>query len=100
MRQELIPLSDRDRWCEALHGISHTFGHTWENCHAMSLSSDYQTFLYRFVSDGVRIVCPIAERWYAGERDIVTPFGFSGFVSFGQSIKFSQAWLGFARERE
>src|SRR5215475_3357169 len=100
MRQELIPLEEPERWRDALDGIPHAFAHTWESCHAMSLTTRHRTFLYQFVSDGARIVCPVAERRYAGEVDIVTPFGFSGFATFGQSVEFSQAWLCFARDRE
>jgi hypothetical protein len=65
----------------------------------MSLSTRHRTFLYQFESNGVRIVCPIAKRHYAGQVDVVTPFGFSGFASLGQCMEFSQAWLSFARER-
>jgi hypothetical protein len=66
----------------------------------MWLTTKHPTFLYEFESDGTRIVCPVAERHYAGQIDIVTPFGFSGFASIGQSTEFSQSWLRFARERE
>jgi len=66
----------------------------------MWLTTKQPTFLYEFQFDGTRIVCPIAERQYAGQIDIVTPFGFSGFASNGQSTEFSQSWLRFARDRE
>ena len=100
MHHELIPLSDPDRWRSALSGIPHAFGHTWESCYAMSLSTDHRTFLYQFESDDARIVCPIAERCCAGDVDIATPFGFSGFAGLGRSMEFPRAWLRFARERE
>ena len=100
MHHELIPLSDPDRWRSALSGIPHAFGHTWESCYAMSLSTDHRTFLYQFESDDARIVCPIAERCCAGDVDIATPFGFSGFAGLGRSTEFPRAWLRFARERE
>ena len=100
MRQELIPLEEPERWREALHGIPHAFGHTWENCYAMSLTTRHRTFLYHFETNEARIICPIAERRYAGQVDIVTPYGFSGFAGVGQSMEFSQAWLDFARARE
>ena len=80
--------------------IPHAFGHTWENCYAMSLTTRHRTFLYHFETNGARIICPIAERRYAGQVDIVTPYGFSGFAGVGQSMEFSQAWLRFrARAR-
>jgi hypothetical protein len=100
MRQELIPLEEPQRWQAALDGIPHAFGHTWENCYAMSLSTGHRTFLYQYESNKARIVCPISERRYAGQVDVVTPFGFSGFTSLGQSMEFSEVWLRFARERE
>jgi hypothetical protein len=66
----------------------------------MWLTTKHPTFLYEFESDDARIVCPVAERNYAGQIDIVTPFGFSGFAGVGHSAEFSQSWLRFARERK
>jgi hypothetical protein len=100
MLHELIPLEEPQRWRAALEGIPHAFGHTWDNCHALSLTTKHRTFLYQFASEEARIVCPIAERHYAGHVDIVTPFGFSGFANAGRSMVFAEAWKRFARERE
>lgn len=99
VRQDCIPLECPSEWKEALKGIKHSFGHTWENCYAMSLTTGFKTFLYRFESDNVRIVCPIAEREYDGYIDIVKPFGFSGFVGNGDCPEFHYYWKEFVRQR-
>jgi hypothetical protein len=97
--QKYIPLESFTEWKNALHGITHAFAHTWENCHAMSLTTGFRTYLYCFEAENVRIVCPIAEREFEGHVDIVTPYGFSGFVGTGDCGDFSQHWREFARER-
>jgi len=98
-RQYGIPLDSAAAWKKALGGISHTFGHTWENCYAMHLTTGLATYLYCFESDDVRIVCPIAEREMDGYVDIVKPFGFSGFVGNGDSPELRHSWEEFARQR-
>jgi hypothetical protein len=44
-------------------------------------------------------VCPIAEREFEGHVDIVTPYGFSGFVGNDDCGHFPQYWREFVRER-
>jgi len=97
--QKCIPLESFTEWANALLGIEHAFAHTWENCHAMSLTTGFRTYLYCFESGNVRIVCPIAEREFEGRVDIVTPYGFSGFVGTGNCADFPQYWGEFAKER-
>lgn len=97
MRNELIPVEDRDRWNSALAGITHGFGHTWESCHAFSLTNRLPTYLYVFKADGVRIVCPLMLRTYEGHPDVTTPFGFSGFAGTGTFSGFRGEWYAFAR---
>ena len=97
--QKCIPLDSPAEWKNALKGIKHAFAHTWENCHAMRLTTSFRTYLYCFKADNVRIVCPIAEREFEGHVDIVTPSGFSGFVGTGYCADFPQYWRQFARER-
>lgn len=99
VRQHLIPLDSPLEWREAIKEIKHSFGHTWEHCYAMSLTTGLKTYLYCFESNKVRIVCPIAEREYDGYRDIVKPFGFSGFVGNGDCPEFRHHWKAFARQR-
>ena len=92
IRNEWIPLEGQSAWRDALEEIPHAFGHTWENCYAMSLSTGYNTYLYTFEADGVRIVCPIAERSFRGHIDILTPYGFSGFVGNASHPEFPRHW--------
>ncbi|TVR75844.1 MAG: hypothetical protein EA412_14725 [Chitinophagaceae bacterium] len=92
IRNTWISLDEPSDWNSALEGIPHAFGHTWESCHAMSLSTGYDTYLYVFETDGNRIVCPIAERSFRGHIDILTPYGFSGFVGKVSHPDFLQYW--------
>jgi len=91
---------DSNEWNEILKDIEHSFSHTRENCFAMSLTTGYKTFLYVFEKDGIRIVCPIAEREFKGNKDIVTPYGFSGFTGNGIHPEFKEYWKEFTREKK
>ena len=97
--ERCIPLDSRADWQEALRGIPHAFGHTWESCYAMHLTSRLPTYLYCFAKADVRIVCPLAERTFGGHTDIVTPYGFSGFVGTRDCPEFPDHWTAFARRR-
>lgn len=99
IKQNCITLEFPNEWREALHGIPHSFGHTWENCYAMHLSTGFKTYLYSFEKDDIRIVCPIAERRFGSHVDILKPFGFSGFVGNGGCFEFENHWENFVRER-
>jgi len=99
IQQQCISLDDPAAWQRALSGIPHSFGHTWENCYAMHLTSGQRTYLYCLEHEDTRIVCPIAEREYDGAIDIVKPFGFSGFVGNGNWEEFQRHWKQFVRER-
>lgn len=96
---ELIPLDCRADWEGALRDIPHAFGHTWGSCRAMHLTTGMETFLYRFTAGETRIVCPLAERLFRGHTDVVTPYGFSGFVGSGVLAGFPTLWKEFARSR-
>lgn len=100
IKQELIPLSSPHKWKKALQGIEHAFGHTWENCYAMHLTTGYETYLYLFEHGETKVVCPIAERSYNGYIDIVTPYGFSGFVGTNHFDGFQKIWKCFIQEKE
>ena len=95
---ELIPLEEKLRWEAALEGVPHAFAHTWENCHAMALSSALPTFLYHYKAGDLRVVCPLAERSYGGERDVLTPYGIAGMTSTGSAPGFAKAWRAFAAQ--
>jgi hypothetical protein len=97
--QKCIPLDSPAEWKNALKGIKHAFAHTWENCHAMHLTTRFKTYLYCFETENVRIVCPIAERELNGYIDIVTPYGFSGFVGNNDCPQFPRHWRQFVQER-
>jgi hypothetical protein len=99
IRQDCILLDSPAEWKNALRGIKHAFAHTWENCYAMHLTTGLNTYLYRFETENVRIVCPIAERTFGGYVDIVTPYGFSGFIGNGDCPEFSHYWEKFVKGR-
>jgi len=92
----LIGLDERDRWRSALAGIAHGFGHTWDSCHAFSLTTHLPTFLYLAECPEGRVVCPLIERQFQGEADVATPFGFSGFAGRGECAGFAEQWRAFA----
>lgn len=99
MHQKCVPLESPAEWRNALEGIKHAFAHTWENCYAMRLTTGFRTYLYCFEAEKVRIVCPIAEREFEGHVDIVTPYGFSGFVGRGDYADFPHHWRKFVESR-
>src|SRR4051812_23874008 len=98
-RQDLIPLADRPAWDALLSGIPPAYAHTWASCHAMHLTTGWPTYLYSWADGDARIVCPIAERGSPGQVDVVTPYGFGGFVGVGVDERAVDAWRHFAEER-
>ena len=94
-----IPLDSGDEWRAALRGVPHAFGHTWENCHSMALTTGYETYLYRYDADGHTVVCPVAERPFRGHVDILTPYGFSGFAGTAAQPEFGEEWRQETRQR-
>lgn len=97
--QELIPLTARDDWERALHGLPHAFAHTWASCSAMSLTTGWPTYLYVWQRGGSRAVCAISERGSPGVVDVVTPYGFGGFVATSPGSDVLAHWGAFARAR-
>ncbi len=100
IEQHFISIESPSDWKEALNGINHSFGHTWENCYAQYLTTGFKTYLYCFESDRGQIVCPIVEREYEGYIDILKPFGFSGFVENGNCDDFPICWKEFVEEKQ
>jgi hypothetical protein len=98
-RHACIPLDAPAKWEEALRGVRHAFAHTWENCYAMHLTTGFKTYLYCFEAENLRVVCPLAERTFQGHIDIVTPYGFSGFVAEGDCSEFRPQFADFVREQ-
>lgn len=82
-----------------MKGFKHAFGHTWENCYAMQLTTGFKTFLFKYETENVKIVCPISERKFENYTDIVTPYGFSGFSGNGDDSEFPQQWKKFAKQQ-
>jgi hypothetical protein len=99
IKQQCISIDSRNDWEKALRGIKHAFAHTWENCHAMHLTTGYKTYLYYFESGDIRILCPIAERIFDDYVDIVTPYGFSGFVGSADYPDISHYWSDFVSQK-
>jgi hypothetical protein len=97
MTHDRIPLSDSERWRAALRGVPHAFAHTWGSCHAMSLTSGLETFLYAYHDGAGRVVCPFSVRRYEGYPDVLTPYGLSGFSGTGRCPEFPERWAAFAR---
>jgi hypothetical protein len=98
-RHKCIPLDAPAEWEEALKGIRHAFAHTWENCYALHLTTGFETYLYCFEAENLRVVCPLAERTFERYVDIVTPYGFSGFVGDGDCSESRQYFADFAKEQ-
>ncbi len=95
----LIDIQDRATWSAALADLPHGYAHTWESCHAMSISSGWTTYLYCWEGRTGRVVCPISERPFADAIDVVTPYGFNGFTGLGDLSDFPQLWYDFARSQ-
>ena len=55
IKSRCISLESPSEWKEALKGINHSFAHTWENCYAMNLTTGYNTYLYCFEKDEIKI---------------------------------------------
>ncbi|KEO75002.1 hypothetical protein [Anditalea andensis] len=100
MKQSMISLNESSKWNHALTHVPHAFGHTWESCYAMSLSTGLDTYLYHFEDDGVHIVCPLSERTYEGFVDVFTPYGFSGFTGNSGYAEFPGIWEKFANGQQ
>lgn len=96
----LIPLASESEWKDALKDIRHSFYHTRESCYAMHLTTGYSTYLYSFEHNGIRIVCPVSERDFDGYTDIVTPYGFSGFIGNEDYHEFQNYWEEFVTEKK
>jgi hypothetical protein len=95
----MVPVRDQGRWSRALEGIPHGFFHTWAACRAFARGAEERTFLYVAQVGEIRVVCPLVERQWEGTVDVVTPYGFSGFVGTAPYSGFPGAWRDFARSR-
>lgn len=100
LHQKFVPLEDREEWNRQLKNISYAPAHTWIYNKAIALSSKLETFLYCASTTIFKAVCPIAVREKLGQRDIVTPYGFGGFISRGNHIDFHRNWHAFIASTE
>ncbi len=98
-RHDLIPLSEPSRWSETLADLPHGHAHTWGFSSAVALTSGLPTHLYTYERGASRVACPLAEREYGGQIDVVTPYGFGGPATSGDCVDFPDDWLEFARAR-
>jgi hypothetical protein len=98
-KHELIPLASSERWNEVLAGFPHSFSHTWEYCQAMFLTTGYPTYLYRFTIGDKTVLCVFCERGFQGTTDIVSPYGFNGFIACDDCPEFNQHWKLFLKDR-
>jgi hypothetical protein len=96
---ELIPLVQRERWAEVLADVPHGHAHTWDFCQAVQLTSGLATHLYRYERGSARVICPLSERDYDGQVDVVTPYGFGGLAMSGDCRGFADDWAEFAHAR-
>src|SRR5262245_26152774 len=78
--ERTVSLDDASEWIAALNGFQHSIVHTAEYAHALWLSTRQATFLYVAERGTERIVCPLAERSYAGLTDVFSPYGVGGFA--------------------
>jgi len=99
IRERCIALDTPVEWRNALKQVQHGFGHTWENCYAMQLTTGFNTYLYCFETENVRIICPISERLTNGCVHIVTPYGFSGFAGNCDFTEFRTYWNAFTKKK-
>ncbi|WP_156816826.1 hypothetical protein [Desulfovibrio oxyclinae] len=102
MKHELIPLTDEERWCRALDGMATPLAHSHAYCKALSLSVEYELFLYRCDGDGGKAVCPLGVRRLSATAppELFSPYGSGGFVTTWPSNKghsFFAEWTDFCR---
>ena len=93
-----ISTSDRETWQHVLRRVPHAFGHTWEYCRAVEMTSGWPTFLLEIVTPEGVVVCPFHEREFGGHRDLTTPCGFSGFAGAIESPAFLERWARFVQD--
>lgn len=95
LQQSFISLENRAAWESHLQDIPHGPAHLWSYNAAIFESSHLPTFLYAASAQGFKAACSIAVREKFGKKDIVTPYGFGGFVSSGQYSNFADSWSHF-----
>lgn len=93
----MVALAARDDWERSLAGVAHGFTHTWEHCHALALTTGFDTYLWCLEDGPDRWICPFVERPFDQFSDIATPPGISGFAGGGECNRLLDGWRRFAR---
>lgn len=93
----LVRLDAGGEWTAALAGLRQAFNHSHAANRAFALSTGIDVRLLVCESARFRLACPLAMRAYAGETDVFTPPGFSGFAVSGEVDGFDQLWQGVGR---
>jgi hypothetical protein len=99
LKQELIPLDDKVAWDLHLRDIPHGPAHTWGYNYAIAQSSNLPTYLYAAKGSNFKAACPISIRMKLDKKDIVTPYGFGGFISQGDHPDFNKSWQHYFYEK-
>ena len=95
----LVGLEQPVEWEASLAGLPHAFGHTWASCFAMSLTTAAPTHLYVWETGRGRAVLPFVIRSFCGAQDILTPYGFGGFVGEGDCSGLAEDWRTYATDQ-
>lgn len=94
---QIIPLGKEAEWNDSLHDVPHSFTHTHEYCKAMHFTTDLDTFLFVYKYEGIKIICPLTERFISGYVEITKTNGITGFTGNGFHPGFNKAWIEFVK---
>lgn len=100
MPVRLIGLEEETDWRAALSGLPYGIAHDPGFLRIVTGPAASSTSLAVYECERGRAVCPITERAYRGYPDIVTPYGFGGFVGAGDLSGLPDAWNVLVRDRE
>lgn len=99
LHQELISIDDAWRWDEVLASLPHAPAHTAHYNRAMMMSSQRPTYLYYARTDDFIAACPVAKRSKFETHDLVTPYGFGGFIASGECAQFAEQFDAFMQSQ-
>ena len=94
-------LDDRAAWEDAVAGVAHSWWHSWEAANALWCGAPEDIVLVSARSgEGARAVCVASKRHWQGQRDLCTPWGYTGFACSGEVDTLPRAWAAYAAGRE
>ena len=99
MQVRLIEKEDEAEWNAVLSGLPHAIAHTHAFATCMARSAGSNVFLFVAEHTHGRAACVMSERFFQGQPDIYTPYGFGGFVGIGDLSGLRDAWEEFATSR-